>query len=174
MTDILLCLISFISFIFLVIGLGLSVRSHGQAGIISAMKQWFIGLSVVSGLCIWFIFYSFPPEAKGMFILLHMVLFGSLSFSYIIGLFGLPLTSLRIQLLLCIAKHGSSGINIKSLDQTYSKVTMVRQRLYRLETSREIIKEGKYYVLRSKWSYFVLHNMFLMLLLRLYRPLDKK
>lgn len=165
--DLVIVLTSLVTFIFFVIGLTALVRIRGQEGILSSIKNVFLVLSLGSSVIFWIV------VGDVILLIVHIVIFWALSFSYVLGLFGLPLTSLRIQLLLAIVASGDKGCYMKTLLKKYSKEAIVRQRLYRLETSGEIVEKGKYYMLRSRWSYFVLHNYFLLFLLKLYRPIKK-
>lgn len=174
MIDYFILIISSLTFVFFVIGLTISVRARGQAGVLTSMKQLFLVLSLISSIVLWFVIGERSIKLTFILMGIHLLLFWSLSFSYILGVFGLPMTSLRMQLLLTIAGFGDRGIKRNQLEKKYSTRTMVAQRLYRLETSGELVKRGSRYMLRSQWSYFMLHNRFLLLLLRIYRPIRKK
>lgn len=172
--DSVIFIISSVTFILFVIGLTISVRARGQAGILTTMKQLFLALSLTSSIVLWIGSAEHSLEMKFVILITHLLLFWSVSFSYILGVFGLPMTSLRMQLLLTIAGFGDRGIGRNQLEKKYSTRTMVAQRLYRLETSGELVRRGSRYMLRSKYSYFMLHNRFLLLLLAIYRPIRKK
>lgn len=174
MIDYMVIITSSFSFLIFVISLTLLVRAKGQAEILVSMKKLFLVLLCVSSIIFWVILGNMNGVDKMVLLCVHLVLFWAMSFSYILGLFGIPLTSLRIQFLLTLFAHGASGSDLKTLMKEYSKKSIVRIRLHRLETSGEIIRKGKYYMLRSRWSYFVLHNYFLLLLLNMYRPIQRR
>ncbi len=171
MVDYLIIGISSISFFFFVIGLMLLVRAKGQAEILLSMKRLFLTLSLMGNTAIWVMLWNTSVYDKLFVITLYMMLFWAMSFTYILGLFGIPLTSVRIQFLLTLVAHGVRGADMSDLMKEYSKDSIVGIRLLRLVTSGEIIKKGNSYMLRSRWSYFVLHNYFLLLLLKIFRPI---
>lgn len=173
MIDMFLIIISGCSFLLFMIGLILYVRVRGQGEILSAMKHVYLTLCVLGSLSLWFFLRNTPIRDMVIVIAIYIVLFWAMSFSYILGLFGMPLTSVRIQFLLTLFAHGDSGADKETLKKEYSKDTLVNIRLHRLETSGEIVKKGNRYMLRSRWSYFVLHNIFLLFLIKLFRPLER-
>lgn len=165
--------ISLLSFLFFVLGMVVAIRMYGQKGILISLKRLFIVPIVFSSVALWFVIPGSLIEHL-RFLFLHLFLYWSLCFSYVIGLLGLPLTSLRIQLLLSIVRLGGKGINYRDLTEQYSKTIVVKQRLYRLTTSHEITEDNKMYSLRSSRSYFMLHTYVLVFLLWLYKPIQKK
>lgn len=172
MRDVIIVIVSSISFLLFVIGLIVSVRAKGQAEILTSMKKLYLVLSMVGSIFIWLIFRDTNIVDTILFIVLYLVLFWAMSFSYILGLFGIPLTSVRMQFLLTLAAHGDRGADIQVMRKAYSKESILAIRLHRLETSGEIIRKGNYYALRSRWSYFVIHNIFLLFLIKLFQPLE--
>lgn len=174
MVDYLITVMSCISFLFFVIGLILFIRAKGQAEILLSMKRLYLALGVAGSISLWLMLGDVTTSLKIIFVVLYLLLFWAMSFSYILGLFGIPLTSVRIQFLLTLIARGGKGANVKALMKDYSKESLVNIRLHRLMTSGEIVKKGNYYMLGSRRSYFVLHNLFLLFLLKLYRPFPRK
>lgn len=172
MIDATLISVSISSLSFFILALTLVVRKRGTKGILVSMKQLFLALSLLTSAGVWGIYGSISLDNRIQIVVVHLLLFWLLSFSYIIGLFGLPLTSMRIQLLLTIFQSGKGKLRRSDLMKQYTKRMIVEQRLWRLETSGEIVKNGNVYSLRSRWSYFMVHTYFLMLLTRLYRPIQ--
>lgn len=166
--------VSSVSFFSFVIGLILSVRAKGQAEILVSMKKIFIGLAATGCGVLWMFLGGSSDVEKVVVLFIYIFLFWAMSFSYILGLFGIPLTSVRIQFLLTLVSHGDRGAHVKTLMKEYSKDSLIRIRLHRLMSSGEIIRKGNYYVLRSRWSYFILHNMLLLFLIALYRPIGRE
>lgn len=166
MIDKLIVLFAIGTFILYVITLAITVRVNGQKGILTSLKQVFIILTIISSAVVWI-----TLKDIGL-LFLHLVLLWSLSFAYILCLFGLPLTSLRMQILLTISKSGDEGIGISELSKKYSHEQVLEQRIVRLESSKEIVKKSGLYRLRSSYSYFMLHNRFLLFLIKLYRPFN--
>ncbi len=161
------------SFFLFIIGLTLLIRAKGQTEILLSIKKLFLVLLCVSSIILWFILGNMNDIDKVALLFAYVLLFWSMSFSYTLVLFGTALTSLRIQFLLTLVGHGDRGADMRTLMKEYSKESIVRIRLHRFETSGEIIKKGNHYKLRSQWSYFILHNLFLLFLLRLYRPFER-
>jgi len=173
MTDIIIFSSSVCSLALFIVGLGLSVRRHGQSGIIQAMKQVFIGITCSGVLFLLVVFHNMPRVDLFIILMIYLVLFWALAFAYIIGIFGLPLTSLRIQILLTVYNSPFHRIREEDLMKKYSLSTMVEQRIFRLETSGEIIKKGKVFFIKSTRSYFVLHNKFLIYLTKIFKPISR-
>lgn len=171
MIDSLIVSISSISFFLFVVGLTLAVRIKGQAEILTSMKQLYLSLSLVGSISLLFMAGDMNIVDMLLFTVLYLVLFWAMAFSYILGLFGIPLSSVRMQFLLTLASHGRGGADMKKLRKEYSTTSLIGIRLHRLGTSGEIIKKGNQYMLRSRWSYFVLHNVFLLFLIKLFRPI---
>lgn len=174
MIDYLLVATSSISLFMFVIGLIICVRTKGQAEILLSMKGLFIGLLVLGCISLWYMVGDMRVSDKVVVIFLYILLFWAMSFSYILGLFGMPLTSTRVQFLLTLMAHGGKGADIQNLTKDYSRDSIIGIRLHRLITSGEIIQKGNKYMLKSRWTYFVLHNEFLLFLIELFQPLDPK
>lgn len=174
MIDITLLLASIISFLLFVFFLTICVRKVGQTGILSWMKRIFIVLFVIGCFVLWLHFKIFPLTTRIMLLTVYLFLYWALSFAYTLGLFGLPLTSLRIQLLITLVQSNRKNMKKEMLLRKYSRLIIVKQRLHRLETSGEIIRRGNRYLLRSPWTYFMIHTYFLILLMVLYRPFGSK
>ncbi len=67
---------------------------------------------------------------------------------YIIGIFGMIESSIRIKLLSLVAQTKSSGIMYKDIINKYNKQVILSKRLKRLQGSGDIIyRAGKYYTL---------------------------
>ncbi len=175
MIDKTLILISAFSFFIFVAALTILVRMRGHWGILLWMQRIFLVLLVGSSVSVWYIFSDVSIDNKIILLIANFFLTGALSFAYIDGFFGLPLTSLRIELLTTIVRAGHHGIREQDLLKRYTKPSIIRRRLFRLETSGEIVRVGDRYMLRSFSSYFMLHTFVLLGLLVLYKPFhDKK
>lgn len=173
MIDYVIVGVSSASFLLFIVGITLSVRAKGQAEILLSMKKLFIGLAVVGCSALWTFLGNIRDVDKVLLLCTYLLLFWAMSFSYVLGLFGIPLTSVRIQFLLTLVSHGERGAFAKTLMKEYSKDSIIRIRLHRLISSGEIIKKGNYYMLSSRWSYFILHNMLLLFFIHLYRPIGR-
>jgi hypothetical protein len=174
MVDILVLFTSIASLLVFVFSLAHWIRVNGENGILLTIKRLFLVISGVSSFFLWFMAGGISLLLRIELLFIHILLFWSLSFAYIIGLFGLPLTSLRIQLLLMFARRREHGMTLVSLTRRYGIKEIVRQRLNRLETSGEIARRGEVYALRSKWTYFMIHTYVLLFLTWVYRPIPWK
>lgn len=172
MTDSVLTIVTSISFLCYVFLLANAVRRKGQQGILTTLKSYFLILTVCNCTVLWILLGTIPIMDRLFYMLIDFVLFITLCFAYILCLFGIPLSSVRMQALATIAQGKDKRVREKDLLEKYSTRHLVDIRLYRLESSKEIIKKGKYYMVRSPWSYFMIHNQFLMILVKLYKPID--
>lgn len=170
MIDVTMLFVDITTLVLYIIALTLSIRRNGQKGVLSSMKQIFLFSLCISTVFLWYALGDISPGNKLLLACIHIVIVGALCFSYILGLLGLPLTSLRTALLLTLAHYGDKGASIRTLLKIYSKHSIMHHRLHRLETSGEIVRRGNYVMLRSRTSYFVLHNRFLLFLIHLYFP----
>lgn len=65
---------------------------------------------------------------------------------YIIGIFGIIESSIRIKILSLVAQTKTSGITYKEINKVYNKQIIINKRLLRLLNSGDIrLIEGKYY-----------------------------
>lgn len=88
---------------------------------------------------------------------LTFVLYMLMAWCYILGIFGITVTSVRMQILSEIANSASNGITSGGLMKKYNRKRMIAQRLFRLVSSGELKKVGGRYLLRRKISPFLVH-----------------
>lgn len=101
-------------------------------------------------------------------VLISSFIYILLCFSYVLTVFGVCVTSIRIQMLCEIAKTRGRGVSEVQMLKKYNKNDIVRTRLSRLIGSGEIKKEKNFYYPNKKISYFQLHTYLLILIRRLY------
>lgn len=101
-------------------------------------------------------------------VVLTLVIYTLMAWSYILGVFGITVTSVRMQMLPEIAKSGSRGITIGALLTHYNRKRMVSQRLFRLVSSGELKDVGGRYFIRRKISPFLVHVYLQRIFLTLY------
>lgn len=109
-----------------------------------------------------------PISLVVVVVALTMVIYTLMAWSYILGIFGITVTSVRMQMLSEIAKSGSRGITIDALLKHYNRKRMVSQRLFRLVSSGELKEVGGRYFIRRKISPFLVHVYLQRMLLKLY------
>lgn len=163
MIDLILVVLSLASVILFITLLALVMRRIGQKGIMSLIKRIFIVISVISCSINWILL----GDLKFLFI--QLILNFLFCFAYIIGFFGLPLTSVRVWLLLILA--GKGNMKRRELVKAFTVQMVVKKCLYRLETSGEIERRGGVYRVKSLSSYFMIHTQMLRILVWLYRPI---
>lgn len=85
------------------------------------------------------------------------LLYSLLAIGYILGMFGLAESSLRIRILEEIAAAGKRGIQKKELYRVYNRDVIIAKRLKRFITSGDIIYRNGLYTMRKRFSYFIVH-----------------
>jgi hypothetical protein len=88
--------------------------------------------------------------------------------SYVNAIFGIAITSLRIQILTEIMSFAHKGISGKTIAKKYSREVIIKKRLERLMASGEIKFSGGFYRPKIKMSFFIMHTYFLIFINRLY------
>jgi len=130
----------------------------------------FVGLGC--GIALWVITpIIFPITIQNLIIIIaiSMLVYGSISFFYVLAIFGISVTSVRIHLLYLINQKGKSGISLEQILKSYNRETIVKNRLARLIGSRELKRSGKFYMVNKLISYFIVHTFLLVLTHKLYR-----
>lgn len=150
----------FTFFIFLVVQI-IVFRNLGSTKILKGMYYSFF---IVSMLHFIFFFKSFGL----IYFLVSYLILIFLNLIYIWSIVGVATTSLRMQLLMEIAKAGPKGILYSELLRKYNRSVIVKNRIQRLSDSGEIAKLGKFYVYKGKISYFSIHLFLIGLLNKLY------
>ncbi len=174
MADIAIVLMASVSCIVFIISLTLVIRAKGQSKILVSIKTSYLTLLGIGSSILWLILGNMMTVEKMGLLLVFIILFSAICFSYTLIVFGTSITSVRIQFLINLLGYGDRGANIKRLMKDYSKESLIRIRLHRLETSGEVIRRGAYYSIKSRWSYFMVHNYFLLFLINLYSPLPRR
>lgn len=146
----------------------LVIRSIGDRAVFPWLLRVFFLVAVVGIAPMILFFQNIPSEVIVLLTLATVTLYALIVFSYILGIFGITITSVRIQILCKIFSAGSRGITTKELMKDYNRTVQFSQRLHRLITSGEVKeKNGKYFVPRSL-SPFILHMKMQELFRRLY------
>lgn len=133
-------------------------------------KKVLIGIVVVfmvSGLLTTgAIFYVLKFDAFRL-VFMMWVLYSLMTFLYIVGVFGVIESSIRLRLLTFVAAS-PEGTSMKKIYRSYNYRIIVKKRLDRLSGSGELVfSEGKYRVGR-KFSLFLLPAYLALLLKKLY------
>ena len=113
--------------------------------------------------------YAFFIGIGIRFLALSFVLYALMSLIYILALFGIVESSVRIRLLREIAGEGKKGIPARKLLERYNKEIILKKRLQRFLASGDIVKEGNRYRLQKNVSAFSLPGFLFSLIWKLYR-----
>jgi hypothetical protein len=162
------CIIFFIAHI-------LVFRSLKKNSIIAVLFAVYLAVAVLHLISAYLYAGYFPEIFKGDRVMqyliypwLSLVLYSLSVFSFILAVFGITVTSLRIQLLSEISKKGSRGMKQSEISGSYSNEKLLDTRIARLVDSGELIlKNGRYYP-GSHLSYFRIHTSALIYLNVLY------
>lgn len=103
-----------------------------------------------------------------IFTLLSLVLYTMLAFCYVLGIFGLMESSIRIGLLTKIAQGKNHGTSQKEILKAYNKNIIVTKRLERFVACQELKYEKGYYHLNKKFSYFLINDFINTLMRKIY------
>lgn len=153
-----------VSFIlFLIIHVIIFRSIEGKTVLRWLMRVYYIGalINLTSG------FLTLKPQ-NVIFIFLSLVLYTMLVFCYVLGIFGLMESSIRIGLLTKIAQGKSHGVGEKDILRAYNSKIIVDRRLLRFVASGELVCEKGYYRINKKFSYFTINDFINSIMRRIY------
>lgn len=104
-------------------------------------KQVLRFLMIIYLFCLFLSFAICMAFNSSQIIIFSFIIYSSLVFIYVIGVFGLVESSIRIRLLDLIAHEGKKGIGRRAILKVYNRRIIVRKRLLRLCSSGELIYE---------------------------------
>lgn len=132
-----------------------------------------VGVFAAAGAVTHSMLYFFLPPSSfdlALFTLFcSLVLYGLLSLIYILALFGIAATSLRIRLLGEIYTRGQQGMTEKELLVKYNRNVILAKRLERFRASGDVIFDGKQYTLGKRYSFYFFPASFFRLVWKLYK-----
>lgn len=144
------------------------IRTVGDSGVMIWLLRVFLSVSILGAGTLFFFFQHLPIGILLLGVFSVLLVYALIVFSYTLGIFGITLTSVRIQILSTIKEAGYKGITTKRLFEEYNRTKMIRQRLHRLVTSGEVYeKKGKFEAAHSR-SPFYMHIRMQELFRRLY------
>lgn len=161
---------SFFSFFLFVVIHALVFRLTETKNVLRGLVVSYALGNVVGVLSIFTLLYFFRVLGDGFYVsfIISFVLFTLLSLSYILGIFGMMVASLRVRILREIYSSKTKGISISDLLAIYNKKKIVDERLLRLLTGGEVSKSGNMYSLVSKRSVFRVHHFLYVTFKKLY------
>lgn len=135
--------------------------------------SWMVIVFIVTGVAVT---SALPLLLKGtswtVFVFLVAVswlFYGLVSLIYILAVFGIIESSIRIRLLAEIVRRGTGGITLKELYRTYNRDVIVKKRLERFLASGDISYDRKQYRIKRRLSTFSLPGKVFALLWKIYR-----
>jgi hypothetical protein len=92
---------------------------------------------------------------------------------YVLGPFGLILSSLRIRLLEEVATAGDNGLTEQHLYRVYNINDIIQKRLDRFIKSKDFIYQNGFYIIKNRFSYFLIQAFLFENMKKIYQN-DKK
>lgn len=136
-----------------------------------------IFISGISGLILSGVYmqYVYTPKIFQLsgFLFLIGLIYVAITFIFINVVFGIGVTSIRIQLLLEIASFGLRGISRTALMNKYDKKKIINNRLDRLISSGIIINQNNTLSLSNNFSLFNLYTTLIGIIMKIYNINNK-
>ncbi len=112
----------------------------------------------------------FPAEiSRTLFsIIVVFALYSLLVFIYILGVFGIMESSIRIRLLTEVAGKGKKGLPLSKLLTYYNRETIIQKRLNRFVSSGDLLYKNGTYRATERYSLFLLPSQMLRFIWNLY------
>lgn len=109
------------------------------------------------------------PRLRIISYLISLMTFNLFVVAYILGVFGMVVSSLRIRILSEIAHRGERGLSIDNLLRHYNKEAIIKERVRRLIQTGDIFCEKGTYRLNNRFSLFLFHKIVFDVLGTLYK-----
>ena len=106
-------------------------------------------------------------------ILISLTIYISLAYFYVTAIFGISVTSVRIQILSLICKQGKKGLSENAILKAYNKEKIVGTRLERLTGSKVLNYTDGKYKLRNGFSPYMFNTYFHNILKKIYVKPEK-
>jgi hypothetical protein len=144
-------------------------------GILTNLLSTYISIVIIHFVITYIIAFYLPilvdidPLIKfAVYPLISFVLLSLMTFSFILAIFGITVTSLRIQMLTKILHAGINGLTKNDILKQYSQEVILQTRFKRLTESGELISKNNKYYPRKNLSYFTIHTYALVFINALY------
>lgn len=141
------------------------LRMAGEEGVLRWSIGIFIFTSAVEFLGSFFYlathktqFQNLDPLSFMICLGLAFVLYGLLSFHYILWVFGPYESSLRLRLVRELASVYPKGLTRQDVANRYNREVILKRRLKRLIYARELLWDGKNYSRRHRASFFMISD----------------
>ncbi|OGG08684.1 hypothetical protein A2154_01690 [Candidatus Gottesmanbacteria bacterium RBG_16_43_7] len=152
--------------LFLILQL-LTFRLIDSRILMAALMRIFISASIILTVSVYVISVNFIQSRvldTISHILLALLIYGALCFIYVTAVFGITVTSVRIQILRLIYNAGDKGLPYINIYKKYNKQVIIKTRLERLVGSGELICRDNKYYLPPVTTFFMLHTKILVVL----------
>lgn len=139
-------------------------RTMDNRQLMSALMRIFIVAAVIMIVYIYALSVLVFQKSSGEVLfqlILACLIFGASCFIYVTAVFGITVTSVRIQILRMISRTGSRGLGYGEIFGKYNKHVIVKTRLERLVGSGQLIRNKNKYYLPAKTTFFILYTKFL-------------
>jgi hypothetical protein len=168
--DLLICSVTSIAFVVFMIVHVLVFRhiKHSQIMLWFMIIYFIIGL-IVPGLgALWLVCTGSQFIVCFFIFLLSFILYSFSVFIYLLAVFGILESSVRIRVLIEIMKNGNRGISEAALFKRYNMQTIIERRLVRFVDSSELLFEKGRYCRPRKLSLFFLSAVIMDFFWKLY------
>lgn len=162
-------LTSLVSFMLFLIFQVIVFRRIPRIQVLSWMVNVFIITGVMVTAALPLFLNNISWSAFVLFGAVSWLLYGLVSLIYILAVFGIIESSIRIRLLAEIVPRGTGGITLKELYRTYNRDSIVKKRLERFLSTGDISYDGKQYRIARRFSPFSIPGTAFSLLWKLYR-----
>lgn len=126
----------------------------------------FLVTGAIGGAFEWFFIFTSPGEKSAVIISLFSYLF--IFIAYMLGVFGMMMSSLRLRMLSEIAGRGKTGISEIELLEIYNRDKIIKSRLSRFIQSGDMEYKNRYYYIKKPFSIFELHGLIFTVIKKLY------
>ncbi len=107
-------------------------------------------------------------DEKVLYLLLSLLIYGLLTFLYILMVFGTYESSIRLRLARELYRHHPKKVTLKEILAHYNAVIILKGRLERLTSSGDLIFDGKYYHYKGRQNVFSIIDLVSSFLRRAY------
>ncbi|MDX1372900.1 MAG: hypothetical protein R3321_10540 [Nitrososphaeraceae archaeon] len=153
-TDLLIITSAFASF-FLYLFLQIIIfRRIGAGGV----TRWLLNIYFLVGSINVLFTYIYSDSLPATII--SFVLYSSILFFYVLAIFGITVSSIRVQILTLIASRDENWIKEKDILKKYNSADIVTNRLIRLTGSGELGIRAKKYYIKNENSPFIWYSKF--------------
>ncbi len=120
--------------------------------------SWLMRIYYLGALVNLFVSFTMLGFGSIVFVFFSFLLYTMLVFCYILGIFGLMESSIRIGLIMKIGQSSTYGMRKQDILKNYNRRIIVAKRLKRFVASGELKYQKGYYLIKKKFSYFIIND----------------